>query len=1514
MKRKHSTRFPSKLARDPLRWAIATVLLAPAGVSAQGIVPQAGPGGTPQVEQHGATALVNIVPPVNGTSHNQYLGYAVSAGGVVLNNALAAGQSTLLGELGANPQFNGVAAGMIINEVVGSAPSRINGPQEIFGQAADYVLANPNGIHINGGRLINAPQSAFLVGTPEVVDGRLVGLNTFDAPGHLQADGAGLSSDGAVRLIAPRVDINGAMELPGEVTAIIGRNRVSTDGQVLETHQGGEQAIDAQLLGAMKAGRIRVISTREGAGVRMAGAHFIGKAGVDVESAGTLDIGDTQALTGVASTAGDVNFKADGDLTITYARLAGRDVRGRTGGNFRLQPGQHQSEEKSWPEDWDSQFLSIVTERYLVSKQTQKTQVLESVVTARNNLSFEAKGNLDVIAADLKADGDASLTSGGDLRLDAGTQRVDNRIQTYHRKHLWSSKRDEHDTQEQNVPTRLEARNITMTSAGDTQVRGSVVKSSENTTISARKLVVESQVLNGEEDYTEKAGDVLGGLVSKRRADNTGSSQTHAGSRVHADGTLSVTADEVLIKGSQVHGARGAELVSEKGAISLESSHNLVLKHKDESQGAMYGLTGTRDDTRQRTEQAVRSEAGSGTNLTLKAKTDTNITGAQLAAKESVSVRAEGDVNIAPDINRDQLQSQVRDRHFVATAQQTREAEDNKAASKQWAAEVGLEQVDTQASTEAKTVQRPTIEGASVAITAGKTSTLDSADITAHQGKVNIDGKQVVLGSTSDSHSKTQNTRTTGGGIGVTAGMDRSGSYSWGAHEATDIREHRTVAQTTHISSKADTQLTADHGKGHVQNTGANVEAGGVVEVNAASVNNLAARDTEERAEARKASKGTAGLNIETRFLTRPIEKYLNGQDQTVFQKGVEEALEAPSLGIDLAGSHTSRLEETARDTARVSRFEGNTVQAQVHGHLKDEGTVYLAREGAVGIRARSHDASAARNNETSHIKRLDVEGSGRLDTVTSTDVNGRLMASGGSFEEEKTSSAAVPALIDGAQGIAIQLGTDGRYEGTHFNSHGGVTTVQAKGSITLDQANDTQKQTTSTLDGFGWGRLGTSPDKARNIGAGGALTYDQITREASVGRGVDLQGKQAQFLAGGDFRSEGLSAGREQPLEKVRIEAGGKADLGAGVNTSSAQGQRLGGGIQVSTSTAQGSLGGGLGGHFDAGRTQERVREETHSALDTQHLQVIANARSAEAVRLNGVQANASTIDLQAPNGGMLVDAATRTEHKGNLAITAGLGANTLKTGAEDTDTSGLHARLKVKVDNLDSTTHTNASLKADGVNLVSAGDTHLNGVVIDANQVTGQIGGHLQVASRQDRVKGTEVNVDGRISQEHNPQGLLNAVSAVAGPFANKVGNHAAGIRKLDANTSPGISVDVVRTDRTTAAQQAMVSGREGVSLEVAGATHLTGSVIKAAQGQVALADGKVQQRDLSGRDYRSDLSINASNSPTELLSTVLNEATSDKGAQAAQDQHVNAGFYRSGGHDTIEVLKAKIEQASR
>ncbi len=98
--------------------------------------------------------IVNIVEPdAQGLSHNRYLQFNIPAQGLVFNNSLQAGTSGLAGDLGANPNFNGQAASLILNEVTGFNPSQLLGRGEVFGSAARLIIANPNGIYASGRRL-----------------------------------------------------------------------------------------------------------------------------------------------------------------------------------------------------------------------------------------------------------------------------------------------------------------------------------------------------------------------------------------------------------------------------------------------------------------------------------------------------------------------------------------------------------------------------------------------------------------------------------------------------------------------------------------------------------------------------------------------------------------------------------------------------------------------------------------------------------------------------------------------------------------------------------------------------------------------------------------------------------------------------------------------------------------------------------------------------------------------------------------------------------------------------------------------------------------------------------------------------------------------------------------------------------------------------------------------------------------------------------------------------------------
>jgi filamentous hemagglutinin family protein len=66
---------------------------------------------------------------------------------------------------------------VILNEVSSINPTSLNGYTEIAGQKADMVIANPNGISINGAGFINTSSITLTTGRPTVLDGSIDSFN-----------------------------------------------------------------------------------------------------------------------------------------------------------------------------------------------------------------------------------------------------------------------------------------------------------------------------------------------------------------------------------------------------------------------------------------------------------------------------------------------------------------------------------------------------------------------------------------------------------------------------------------------------------------------------------------------------------------------------------------------------------------------------------------------------------------------------------------------------------------------------------------------------------------------------------------------------------------------------------------------------------------------------------------------------------------------------------------------------------------------------------------------------------------------------------------------------------------------------------------------------------------------------------------------------------------------------------------------------------------------------------------
>ncbi|MDB0524745.1 filamentous hemagglutinin N-terminal domain-containing protein, partial [Ralstonia solanacearum] len=113
----------------------------------------AAPGSGAQVIQtQNGLQQVNVARPNgSGVSLNTYTQFSVPGQGTILNNAPGITQTQQAGYINGNPNLlPGGSARIIVNQVTSTSPSTLQGYLEVAGPRAEVVIANPNGILVNG--------------------------------------------------------------------------------------------------------------------------------------------------------------------------------------------------------------------------------------------------------------------------------------------------------------------------------------------------------------------------------------------------------------------------------------------------------------------------------------------------------------------------------------------------------------------------------------------------------------------------------------------------------------------------------------------------------------------------------------------------------------------------------------------------------------------------------------------------------------------------------------------------------------------------------------------------------------------------------------------------------------------------------------------------------------------------------------------------------------------------------------------------------------------------------------------------------------------------------------------------------------------------------------------------------------------------------------------------------------------------------------------------------------------
>jgi filamentous hemagglutinin len=244
--------------------------------------------------------IVNInTPNATGLSHNTYNHFNVSTGGLILNNSATNVDTNLAGWVEGNPNLSsGSEARLILNEVVSAHRSQLNGFLEVSGKKADVIVANPNGITLNGAGFINTDRVTLTTGRSVI--GSSGQLDKFIVEqGDIFVEGESNLLEQTQIDILTRAFILNQKLYAKTLNIRSGANEVNYDSleatPITGTGEVPSLSVDVAALGGMYANVISLEATELGVGVNMAG-ELLSETNLDLDVNGEIKlIGKTQA-------------------------------------------------------------------------------------------------------------------------------------------------------------------------------------------------------------------------------------------------------------------------------------------------------------------------------------------------------------------------------------------------------------------------------------------------------------------------------------------------------------------------------------------------------------------------------------------------------------------------------------------------------------------------------------------------------------------------------------------------------------------------------------------------------------------------------------------------------------------------------------------------------------------------------------------------------------------------------------------------------------------------------------------------------------------------------------------------------------------------------------------------------------------------------------------------------------------------------------------------------------------
>ena len=276
--------------------------------------------------------LVNVTAPTNGgVSMNKYDQFNVEKQGAILNNSYVTSKTELAGYVQGNSNMVNGTAKVIVNQVTSDTPTSMNGYLEVAGQKASVVVANPNGITVNGGGFLNTEHAVLTTGRAEL-DGAGNLQNYRVEQGKVSIEGKGLDGKRAdsVSILARTIDVNAGV-WANKLNTRTGQNHIDANNlkaTALESSTVETKptiGLDVAAVGGMYANHITMVGTEAGVGVNLNGV-VAGTQSVSVDANGHLSVNGTlQSDTSLVAKANSIQntktIASGGDLALETKEL-----------------------------------------------------------------------------------------------------------------------------------------------------------------------------------------------------------------------------------------------------------------------------------------------------------------------------------------------------------------------------------------------------------------------------------------------------------------------------------------------------------------------------------------------------------------------------------------------------------------------------------------------------------------------------------------------------------------------------------------------------------------------------------------------------------------------------------------------------------------------------------------------------------------------------------------------------------------------------------------------------------------------------------------------------------------------------------------------------------------------------------------------------------------------------------------------------------------------------------------